>query len=68
MQIMLKLKKVISGGQTGVDRAGLVAASLSKLETGGTAPQGYRTLDGEDYDLRDIFGLTEHWSSAYPPR
>lgn len=64
----MRLRKVISGGQTGADRAGLVAASLFGLETGGTAPQGYRTLDGSDYELRDLFGLKEHWSSSYPPR
>jgi len=65
---MLILRKVISGGQNGVDQAGLRAAKLVGYETGGTAPKGYRTLDGPNLDLRDIFGLTEHWSEAYPPR
>jgi hypothetical protein len=62
------LKKVISGGQTGADRAGLVAAQLVGIPTGGTATAGYRTLDGPDYSLRDLFGLVEHTSWAYPPR
>ena len=64
----MRLRKIISGGQTGADRAGLAAAALLGLETGGTAPQGYRTMEGSDFDLRDTFGLKEHWSSAYPPR
>jgi hypothetical protein len=64
----MQLIKVISGGQCGVDKAGLVAAQLAKITTGGTAPKGYRTLDGNDLDLRDVFGLSEHWSYSYPPR
>jgi len=64
----MKLKKIISGGQTGADLGSLVAASLRGLETGGSAPKGYRTLEGPDFRLRDIFGLTEHPSPYYPPR
>ena len=35
----MKLRKIISGGQTGVDRAGLEAGKKLNLETGGTAPK-----------------------------
>lgn len=59
--------RVISGGQTGVDRIGLMAARRSGLETGGTAPKGYMTEAGPDYSLK-AFGLNEHTSPKYPPR
>lgn len=52
------LRKVISGGQTGADRAGLEAAKFCNLETGGTAPKNYMTEDGSDYTLKDL-GLVE---------
>jgi hypothetical protein len=68
LQRTMLLKKVISGGQTGADRAGLVAAQLAGLPTGGTATKGYRTLNGPDYSLRELFGLVEHENWAYPPR
>ncbi len=38
--------KVISGGQTGVDRAALDAAIFCDLETGGWCPKGRRAEDG----------------------
>jgi len=60
--------KIISGGQTGIDELGLVIAKDLGLETGGTAPKGYKTEDGPNYKLRDVYGLKEHSSSAYPPR
>jgi len=62
------LKKVISGGQSGADEAGLRAAKLAGLETGGTAPSSYRTQNGPNLELRDVFGLKEHSSYSYPPR
>ena len=52
----MKLHKVISGGQTGADRAGLECAKELGLETGGTAPSNYYTEDGPDISLKD-FGL-----------
>lgn len=62
------LKKVLSGGQSGADIAGLRAAKLSGFETGGTAPKGYRTQNGPNFELRDIYNLKEHWSWRYDHR
>ena len=50
------LKKVISGGQTGVDQAALRAAADHGLETGGWCPPGCRSEDGP---IPAIFGLCE---------
>lgn len=66
------ITKIISGGQTGADRAALDAAALLGVETGGTAPKGYRICnwvgsDGEDWSLADL-GLVQHSSRQYPPR
>lgn len=63
----MKISKVISGGQTGADQAGLFAARESNIATGGWAPKGWRTDDGSSPWLAD-YGLEEHSSSAYPPR
>ncbi len=60
------VKKIISGGQTGADYAGLVAAKVLGLETGGTAPAGYKTENGPNYELRDYFGLSAF--GTYPER
>jgi len=62
-----KKLKIISGGQTGADRAGLDAAKSLGLETGGYAPRGFKTEKGPDPSLKD-FGLTEHVSSNYNDR
>lgn len=48
------LKKVISGGQSGADKAGLEAAKYCHLETGGTAPKYFMTENGPDFELRDF--------------
>lgn len=62
------LEKVISGGQTGADIAGLKAAKLLGYKTGGYAPKNYKTLDGPNYELKTEFGLEEIESSYYPER
>jgi Circularly permutated YpsA SLOG family len=43
---MLRLRKIISGGQTGVDRAALDAAISVGLEHGGWCPMGRLAEDG----------------------
>lgn len=63
----MKLVKVISGGQRGADKTGLECAKEAGLETGGTAPKGWRVDGGVDLTLKD-YGLVESHSSDYPPR
>jgi hypothetical protein len=69
---MIKLQKLISGGQAGADRAGLDAAKALGIPTGGTAPKGWRIClpdgsDGSDPSLAEL-GLVEHALREYPPR
>lgn len=50
------LIKIVSGGQTGVDRAGLDAAIFLGLEHGGWCPKGRRAENGiipERYQLKE---------------
>lgn len=68
------IERVISGGQTGVDSAGLAAAVILRLPTGGTAPRGYRS-EIRSYnehmvhaDFLQKCGLVEDTSWHYPPR
>lgn len=65
---MPKLRKIISGGQTGADFTALVEAKRIGLATGGTCPKGCRTDEGVNKDLVEIYGLVESNSSDYPPR
>ncbi|MDY6957780.1 MAG: putative molybdenum carrier protein [Halobacteriota archaeon] len=63
------LKEVISGGQIGVDQAGLLAAKENYYLTGGWAPKNYRTRNGNRPDiLRDIFFLKERETHSYKMR
>jgi len=64
---MLQITKIISGGQTGADRAGLDAAKESGIVTGGRCPKGFRTETGTDPSLKE-YGLTETASSDYSER
>ena len=59
---------VISGGQVGVDQAGIHAAYEMNVQTGGTAPLRYRTQFGDNPELGSKYGLAEDASYAYPPR
>ena len=59
--------KIVSGGQTGADRAGLEAAKQLGIATGGFAPLHFRTQNGNDYSLKD-FHLEEDSSYHYAPR
>jgi hypothetical protein len=57
------LKKIISGGQTGVDRAGLDAAINAGIPVGGYCPKGRRAEDGvipERYPLIELDSPESH--------
>jgi predicted Rossmann-fold nucleotide-binding protein len=52
-------RKVISGGQTGADQAGLVAARRFGIPTGGWMPRGWKTSAGPNPHLGREYGLRE---------
>jgi hypothetical protein len=60
-----KRLKVISGGQTGADLAGLWAAKLFNITTGGRAPLGWRTTEGSRPQLKELFALEESASGYH---
>lgn len=62
------LKKVISGGQTGADRGGVIAAKACGIQTGGCMPHGFKAQDGYHPEFAELYGMYEHPSGAYPPR
>lgn len=51
------VKKVISGGQTGVDQAALKGATLMNVVTGGWAPHNWMTESGSQKSLLSAYGL-----------
>lgn len=61
------IARIISGGQTGADQAGLFAAHDYKIPTGGFAPQSYMTEEGPDSTLKRL-GLKQTKSPNYPVR
>ena len=60
-----QLSKVISGGQTGVDRAALEVALFLEIPHGGWCPKGRRAEDGP---IPETFDLTETASFNYAIR
>jgi hypothetical protein len=62
------VRKIISGGQSGADVGGLLAAWDLGIRTGGWAPKGWLTKRGPNPQLGILFGLVEHPSAFYPPR
>tara|TARA_R110002096_G_scaffold200639_13_gene384755 strand:+ start:9474 stop:9956 length:483 start_codon:yes stop_codon:yes gene_type:complete len=58
----LPLEKIVSGGQTGADRAGLDWAIANALPHGGWCPQGRRAEDGP---ISAQYDLTETAESRY---
>ncbi len=61
----MRLEKVISGGQTGVDRAGLDAAMATGIPVSGYCPKGRRAEDGR---IPDRYPLMELLSENYRDR
>jgi hypothetical protein len=54
----IKLRKIISGGQYGIDLMGIEVGKELGFETGGVATRGYRVEGGFNPGLKD-YGLTE---------
>jgi Circularly permutated YpsA SLOG family len=62
------LRKIISGGQTGTDRAGLDFAIYAALEHGGYVPKGRKAEDGRIDDRYDLVELpTTSYQLSTPP-
>jgi len=59
------VRKIVSGGQTGVDRGALDAAIEVGIEHGGCCPRGRRAEDGR---IAPRYRLTETESAAYSAR
>jgi hypothetical protein len=53
------LDKIISGGQTGADRAGWRAATAFGVATGGWMPKGFLTEDGPRPEFAERYGAAE---------
>jgi len=59
------IKKIISGGQTGADRAALDVAIKAGIPHGGWIPKGRKAEDGM---LPDKYQLQEMSTASYPKR
>jgi hypothetical protein len=59
------VERIVSGGQTGVDRAALDVALELGIPCGGWCPRGRRAEDGP---IPDRYPLEETPSEEYPPR
>lgn len=59
------LEKIISGGQSGADRAGLDAALAFGIPVGGSCPRGRRAEDGA---IPDCYPLVESRARTYGVR
>lgn len=62
------LRQVISGGQTGADLGGLLAAKSRGIRTGGTMPKGFLNENGYQTHFATMYGMVAHESPRYPPR
>jgi hypothetical protein len=59
------ITKIISGGQTGADRAALDFAITHNIPHGGWVPRGRRAEDGR---IPDVYHLKEMPTPSYPKR
>jgi hypothetical protein len=64
-QVSFRPVKIISGGQTGADRGGLIAAAILGYEHGGWVPKGRLAEDGK---VPDCYPVTECESTDYRVR
>lgn len=60
--------KIVSGGQNGVDVAGVDAALSLGISTGGWMPKGWMTLDGPKPEYAVKYFMIEHSQLGYKAR
>ena len=65
---MSAIRKVWSGGQTGVDQAAWRAAKSLGIDTGGVMPKGFLTHDGPRPHFAELYGAEEDASADYASR
>lgn len=63
-----RIKKIISGGQSGVDIAALKAAKALGIETGGWMPFGFKTENGKKKDYASLYGVKQTKETDYQAR
>ncbi len=61
----VKLRKIVSGGQTGADQGALSACMQAGFPYGGWIPKGRRTEKGK---VPARYRMRQHWSRHYPLR
>ena len=59
---------MVSGGQSGADMGGLLAAKSLGIATGGYAPKHFKTENGDKPELGTVFGLLEAPTDHYADR
>ena len=59
------IRKIISGGQSGADIGGLIAAKSSGLLYGGYMPKGCLTENGPKPEYKIEYNIEESWSPQY---
>lgn len=64
----IRLARIVSGGQTGADQAGLAAARELGLPTGGFMPRGFLTEAGPRPEFARLYSMREHADLTYTPR
>ncbi len=62
------MTKIISGGQTGADRAALQWARAHGHPTGGWMPEGFRAEDGKHPEMAILYGMKQTMDWRYGPR
>ena len=65
-QLHNQVSKIISGGQNGAERGGLIAARDLGIQTGGTAPKGWLAEDGSQAQFFRNLYMVECDDPTYP--
>jgi hypothetical protein len=62
------ITQIVSGAQTGVDRAALDVALELGIDVGGWMPRGFLAEDGKHPDFAEKYGMEAMTVSSYPAR